>query len=104
MGFDDSQHQGSPDISQEDWVDEPRMYRVFLHNDNYTTMEFVVLVLEQIFHKTPAEANAIMLNVHKKGVGECGIYTFDVAQTKVAATRESAKKNQFPLKCTMEEV
>lgn len=81
---------------------EPRMYKVVLLNDNYTTMDFVVLVLEHVFNKTPSEAQQIMLNVHEKGAGLAGIYTKDIAETKVALVHQIAKTNEFPLKCTME--
>ena len=87
----------------EDQIQEPRGYRVLLHNDNYTTMEFVVQVLELVFHKTPPEATQIMLNVHKKGVGVCGVYTAEVAETKVAMVCHLASQHGFPLKCSMEE-
>ncbi len=85
-------------------IDEPRLFKVLLHNDNYTTMDFVVHVLELVFHKSLAEATQIMLNVHQKGVGVCGIYPFDVAETKVAQVHVLAKQNEFPLKSSMEEV
>ncbi len=83
---------------------EPPNYKVLLHNDNYTTMDFVVQVLENIFNKSPSEAVQIMLNVHKRGMGVCGIYTFEVAETKVALVHHLAGKNKYPLKCTMEEL
>ena len=80
----------------------PRMYQVVLHNDDYTTMEFVVYVLMQVFHKTVEEATRIMLNVHEKGLGVCGIYTFEVAETKVETVHSIARDHGFPLKCSME--
>lgn len=85
-------------------VVEPPMYQVILHNDDYTTMEFVVEVLKIVFHKNPAEASAIMLAVHKKGRGIVGAYTHDIAATRIEQTRHLAKENGFPLKCTMEPV
>ena len=84
-------------------VAEPPMYRVLLHNDDYTTMEFVVHILMVIFHKTVEEATAIMLNVHRKGVGLCGVYPLEIAETKVETVHSAARENGFPLKCTMEE-
>lgn len=84
-------------------IREPRMYRVLLHNDDYTAMEFVVDVLKSIFHKSQEEAVLIMLNVHKQGIGICGIYTFEVAETKVDMVHNLARANGFPLKCTMED-
>ena len=84
-------------------LDEPKMYRVILHNDHYTTMEFVVAVLMKIFHKSAAEATKIMLDVHKKGQGLCGIYTCDIAMTKVAQVAKLAKEHEYPLKCSCEE-
>jgi ATP-dependent Clp protease adaptor protein ClpS len=84
-------------------LDEPKMYRVILHNDHYTTMEFVVTVLMKIFHKSAAEATQIMLDVHKKGLGLCGVYTCDIAMTKVEQVAKMAKENEFPLKCSYEE-
>ncbi|MEP1229958.1 MAG: ATP-dependent Clp protease adapter ClpS [Litorimonas sp.] len=81
---------------------KPSMYRVILMNDDYTPMEFVVEVLMGIFKKTSEEAYAIMLNVHQKGVGTCGIYTFEIAETKVAQVMDAAKRSQHPLQCTLE--
>lgn len=83
-------------------VKEPPMYRVLLLNDNYTTMEFVVEVLISVFKKPVEEATRIMLNVHRSGVGVCGIYTFEVAETKVDTVHLLAREHGFPLKCTME--
>lgn len=82
---------------------EPKLYKVLLHNDDYTTMDFVIMVLETVFHKSPSEATQIMLNVHHKGIGICGVYPFDVAQTKVATVLTIAQKNEFPLQCSFEE-
>ncbi|MCP4715346.1 MAG: ATP-dependent Clp protease adapter ClpS [Deltaproteobacteria bacterium] len=83
-------------------LSEPPLYRVMLHNDNYTTMDFVVQVLETVFNKAQAEANQIMLNVHKQGMGICGVYTGEIAETKVAMVHHLAHENNYPLKCTME--
>jgi ATP-dependent Clp protease adaptor protein ClpS len=83
-------------------VTPPRMWRVLLHNDDYTTQDFVVWVLETIFHKPRAEASAIMMHVHLSGLGLAGIYTKDVAETKVSATKRLAEQHEFPLLVTME--
>ena len=81
---------------------KPSMYRVLLMNDDYTPMEFVVSILMGIFKKTQEEATTIMLNVHQKGMGTCGIYTFESAETKVAQVMDAAKRAQHPLQCTLE--
>ena len=86
-----------------DEIDEPSMYKVLLHNDDYTTMEFVVEILMLVFNKSPEEAVEIMLNVHQKGIGICGVYTYEVSETKVNTVHDLARENGFPLKCTMEE-
>ena len=83
-------------------VKSPPLYKVFLLNDDYTTMEFVVHVLEKLFHKPPVEAAQIMLHVHKNGKGLAGVYSHEIAETKIAAVHELALRNSFPLKCTME--
>ena len=82
---------------------EPKKYKVLLHNDDYTTMEFVIQVLMTVFHKTESEATQIMLAVHKNGQGLCGVFTAEVAETKVVAVRQLARQGGYPLKCTMEE-
>ncbi|MBN2510936.1 MAG: ATP-dependent Clp protease adaptor ClpS [Spirochaetales bacterium] len=79
------------------------MYKVVLYNDHYTTMEFVVFVLQKVFRKGMQEATQIMLDVHKKGRGVVGVFTFDVAQTKVQQVLLLAKEAEFPLQCTVEE-
>lgn len=81
---------------------KPSLYRVLMMNDDYTPMEFVVQVLVGIFNKTPEEATQIMLAVHKSGVGVCGIYTYEIAETKVSQVMDAAKRAQHPLQCTME--
>ena len=83
-------------------VKRPPLYKVLLHNDDYTTQEFVVWVLETVFNKPQAEAMAIMLMVHQSGIGVAGIYTHDVAETKVSATRRLAEQHEYPLLVTME--
>ena len=81
---------------------KPDLYKVLLLNDDYTTMDFVVEILEQIFHKHPAEAYRIMMQVHTQGKGLCGLYPFEVAETKVAAVVDSARDSGFPLRAAME--
>src|SRR6186713_88712 len=80
----------------------PRLWRVLLHNDDYTTQDFVIWVLETIFHKGTLEAFDIMMSVHRTGMGIAGVYTHDVAQTKVKTTRQVAEEHEFPLLVTME--
>jgi ATP-dependent Clp protease adaptor protein ClpS len=80
----------------------PNMYRVLLLNDDYTPMEFVVSILQAFFSKDAQEAMQIMLQVHHNGVGECGIFTYEIAETKVSQVMDHARKNQHPLQCIME--
>ena len=80
----------------------PSMYRVLLLNDDYSPMEFVVHVLERFFNKNAEEATRIMLHVHQNGVGECGVFTYEVAETKVVQVMDLAKQHQHPLQCVME--
>jgi ATP-dependent Clp protease adaptor protein ClpS len=80
----------------------PNLYRVLLLNDDYTPMEFVVLVLERFFNKSREDAQRIMMHVHQNGVGECGIFTYEVAETKVTQVMDFARKHQHPLQCVME--
>lgn len=83
-------------------VKKPSMYKVLMLNDDYTPMDFVVHVLERIFNKNQDEATQIMLHVHTKGVGMCGIYTFEVAETKAHQVMDLARQHQHPLQCTVE--
>jgi ATP-dependent Clp protease adaptor protein ClpS len=83
-------------------VKRPNMYRVLLLNDDYTPMEFVVIVLIRFFNKNQEDATRIMLHVHQNGVGECGIYTYEIAETKVTQVMDFARKHQHPLQCVME--
>ena len=80
----------------------PSLYRVLLLNDDYTPMEFVVLVVERFFNKTQEDAYQIMMHVHHNGVGECGVFTYEVAETKVTQVMDFARKHQHPLQCVME--
>lgn len=83
-------------------LQRPRLWRVLLHNDDYTTQDFVVWVLETVFHKPRGEAFAVMMSVHRSGVGVAGVYTHDVADTKVRKTKQLAEEHEFPLLVTME--
>jgi len=84
-------------------LQEPQMFKVLLHNDDYTSMDFVVEVLMDIFHKNHSHAEQIMLQIHEKGKAVCGVYTYEIAQMKVEQVRQLAKRNEFPLLATMEE-
>ena len=92
------------DILLEDELKEPRKFRVLMHNDDYTTMDFVIMILVDVFRKTTQQATQIMLSIQEKGVGECGIFTAEVAETKIAIVRGRAKEAGYPLRCSMEEV
>jgi ATP-dependent Clp protease adaptor protein ClpS len=83
---------------------EPRLYKVLLHNDDYTSMEFVIAILETVFHKSANDATRIMLNVHNEGLGIAGVYTREICETKISVVHQLAKKNEFPLRCSMETV
>jgi ATP-dependent Clp protease adaptor protein ClpS len=83
-------------------LEKPRLYKVLLLNDDYTPMEFVVVVLERFFHKNRDEATQIMLHVHQKGMGLCGVYSREIAETKVRQVQNYAQESRHPLQCTME--
>ncbi len=102
MSHQDHMPERETGIITENDLREPRLYRVFLHNDNYTTMDFVVEVLMDIFHKNHEEASDIMLAVHEKGVGSCGIFPREIAEFRVARVMDRARQHDFPLLCTME--
>jgi ATP-dependent Clp protease adaptor protein ClpS len=85
-----------------DQLKKPELFKVLLLNDDYTTMDFVVEILETVFHKQPAEAFRIMMMVHTQGKGLCGVYPFEVAETKVASVVDLARENGFPLRAAME--
>ena len=84
-------------------IREPRNFKVLLHHDDYTTLEFVVEILRIVFHKSSEQAVSIMAAVHEKGLGVCGVYTEEVAETKVIQVHEKARAAGFPLRCSMEE-
>lgn len=102
MANDAFHYSGDTDTIVENQIKEPPRYKVLLHNDNYTTMEFVISILCRIFNKDIQEATRIMETVHKTGIGQCGIYTQEIAETKVTLVRNEARHARFPLKCTME--
>ena len=83
---------------------QPPLYKVLLHNDDYTTMEFVVYVLMTVFNHAETEATQIMLHVHRKGIGVAGVYTREIAETRVSKVHTLAKEHEFPLRCSLEEV
>jgi ATP-dependent Clp protease adaptor protein ClpS len=84
-------------------VKKPPLYKVLLHNDDYTTMEFVVHILQTVFHKAETDAISIMLAVHQQGVGVAGVYTYEIAEAKVEKVSQLARASEFPLLCTLEE-
>jgi ATP-dependent Clp protease adaptor protein ClpS len=102
MAKEDSFIQDKIETTDRESLQEPPLFRVLLHNDDYTTMDFVIMILQTIFNKDTEEATRIMLNVHHQGVGIAGIYTREIGETKVATVRRIARRNQFPLKCSLE--
>ena len=103
MAKEDSILQDTISTTDREALQEPPLYKVLLHNDDYTTMDFVVMVLVTVFAKNRDEATRIMLNVHHQGIGIAGVYTREVAETKVAIVHRLARRYQFPLKCTLEQ-
>ena len=91
------------ELAEEVALQYPKKYKVFLLNDDYTSMDFVVDILMSIFHKSYEESEAIMLAIHKKGKGLCGVYSYEIAETKVMQVKTKAKEHGFPLKAIMEE-
>jgi ATP-dependent Clp protease adaptor protein ClpS len=109
MGDDERKRKGDPGgpgtaviTKTKPQTKRPNLYRVLLLNDDYTPMEFVIHVLERFFNKDREAATRIMLHVHNNGIGECGIYTYEVAETKVTQVMDFARKHQHPLQCVME--
>jgi ATP-dependent Clp protease adaptor protein ClpS len=102
MGKTDSGHREEILTKDKKDLQEPPLYKVLLHNDDYTTMEFVVMVLETIFSKDTSEATTIMLNIHHQGMGVAGVFSREIGETKVSEVHQTARKNQFPLKCSLE--
>ena len=95
-------HESGTAVKSRPRTKRPSLYRVLLLNDDYTPMEFVVLVLQDVFNKSREEAWRITQHVHQRGVGECGVYPYEVAETKVTRVMDTARKNQHPLQCVME--
>ena len=100
----ESQYEEAAVAESREKVEEPPLYKVLLHNDDFTTMEFVVWILESIFKMSEEQAIQVMLNVHLRGSGIAGIYTYEIAETKVGQTTAVAREHEFPLLVTMEEV
>ena len=97
-------NQTRSDVRSRASIKRPPMFTVLMHNDDYTTMEFVVEALIAVFHKSPTEANRIMLHIHFKGSGVCGAYPFEIAETKVCKVHDMARKEGFPLRCSLEQI
>jgi ATP-dependent Clp protease adaptor protein ClpS len=91
------------ETEQQPRAKQPPLFKVLMHNDDYTTMEFVVEMLVTVFHKSPVEANRIMLHIHYKGVGVCGLYPLEIAETKVAKVHALAKADSYPLRCSLDQ-
>ena len=102
MGQSNQTFEAGTEVDTRRKTKKPSLYRVVLLNDDYTPMDFVVHILESVFHKSTVEATQIMLNVHRKGSGLAGVYTREIAETKVHTVQELARKSKFPLKCIME--
>ena len=100
----DSRFEESAVAESAEKVDQPSLWKVLLHNDDYTTMDFVVWVLQSIFTMPEEQAVQVMLNVHVQGIGTAGIYTFEIAEMKVEKTSAAAREHEFPLLCTMEPI
>jgi len=101
MGNPGTRHSSRVEVQNEQSVARPPMFKVIMHNDDYTSMEFVVEMLVQVFHKSPTEANQIMLHIHFKGSGLCGVFPFEVAETKVAKVHTAARAQGYPLRCSL---
>jgi ATP-dependent Clp protease adaptor protein ClpS len=99
---DEGHGEGESAVDTMDRVDTPKMYRVILLNDDFTPMDFVVLVLRRFFGKTEEQATAVMLDVHQKGAGTAGVYTLELAEMKTMQVNQFARMNQHPFKCTVE--
>jgi ATP-dependent Clp protease adaptor protein ClpS len=101
--FPDSEHDGEVLTESETKVEKPKMYKVVLHNDDFTTMDFVVFVLKTVFNRSYAESFMIMLKVHNEGAGTAGVYSFEIATMKAEKAMSLARAGEYPLLCTVEE-
>jgi ATP-dependent Clp protease adaptor protein ClpS len=101
--FPDSEHDGAVLTESETKLEKPKLFKVLLHNDDFTTMEFVVFILVQIFKRSEMEAFAIMLKVHNEGVGTAGVYPYEIAQMKAEKAMNMSRAHEYPLLCTVEE-
>lgn len=99
----DYQHQEQTITKSKEKLEKPPLYKVLLHNDDYTTMEFVVFVLISVFNKSEDDAFVIMLKVHNEGIGIAGVYPYEIAETKAEKVMALARQNEYPLLCTVEE-
>jgi len=104
MGNVKEKHQEAATAREREELREPSLYKALLHNDDYTSMEFVVAILENIFGKSTTLATKIMLDVHQEGVGVAGVYTREICETKIELVHHLARKNGFPLRCSMEKI
>jgi len=104
MGKDKTSLEKLEQVQDKEEPKEPSLFKVLLHNDDYTTMDFVIMILETVFNKDTTEATRIMLNIHNQGVGVAGLYTKEIGETKISVVHNMAKKYQYPLKCSLEEV
>lgn len=98
-----TEHDGGVLTEEQHRTEKPPLYKVLLHNDDFTTMEFVVEILRTVFHKGESDAVRIMLAVHQQGIGVAGVYTYEIAEAKVDKVASLARANEFPLRCTLEE-
>ncbi len=104
MGKDRTSLEEQKQVQDKEEPKEPSLFKVLLHNDDYTTMDFVIMILETVFNKDATEATRIMLNIHNQGVGIAGVYTKEIGETKISIVHDMARKYQFPLKCSLEKV
>ena len=98
-----AENQTRSEVKSRASIKRPPMFTILMHNDDYTSMEFVVEALIAVFHNSPTEANRIMLHIHFKGAGVCGVYPFEVAETKVSKVHDMARREGFPLRCSLEQ-